>query len=433
MKKRLILSFFYMGLIAAIVGITATALVYQSVLKSEMGENLKNECEIVAAGYSDLSSYDRLSVFASDILRITLIDPSGKVLFESEAEAGNMENHLSRPEISDALSSGSGFDIRISDTIGIEDYYYAMRLGDGNILRVSTDARSIFAVVGRSFYLLVLIVTLIIVFSVLISVKLTSKILDPVGRLYSMIEKDEEIDTSTVYPELVPMIDEISAQRRAQESMRREFTANVSHELKTPLTSISGYAEMIETGIAKDEDIKMFAGKIKSEASRMLTLVSDIIKLSQLDDSETTELCDTIDLITIANECKDELELEAQKKGVEIYIKGKSEPFPGNYIQLHEMIFNLMDNAVKYNRTNGNVDVTVSGKTIRISDTGIGISEENKSRIFERFFRVDKSRSRKGGGTGLGLSIVRHIAENHHAEINIESTMNVGTDITVHF
>ena len=433
MKKRLILSFFYMGLIAAIVGITATALVYQSVLKSEMGENLKNECEIVAAGYSDLSSYDRLSVFASDILRITLIAPSGKVLFESEAEAGNMENHLSRPEISDALSSGSGFDIRISDTIGIEDYYYAMKLSDGNILRVSTDARSVFAVVGRSFYLLVLIVTLIIVFSVLISVKLTSKILDPVGRLYSLIEKDEEIDTSTVYPELVPMIDEISAQRRAQESMRREFTANVSHELKTPLTSISGYAEMIETGIAKDEDIKMFAGKIKSEASRMLTLVSDIIKLSQLDDSETTELCDTIDLITIANECKDELELEAQKKGVEIYIKGKSEPFPGNYIQLHEMIINLMDNAVKYNRTNGNVDVTVAGKTIRISDTGIGISEENKSRIFERFFRVDKSRSRKGGGTGLGLSIVRHIAENHHAESNIESTMNVGTDITVHF
>ncbi len=433
MKKRLILSFFYMGLIAAIVGITATALVYQSVLKSEMGENLKNECEIVAAGYSDLSSYDRLSVFASDILRITLIDPSGKVLFESEAEAGNMENHLSRLEISDALSNGSGFDIRISDTIGIEDYYYAMKLNDGNILRVSTDARSVFAVVGRSFYLLVLIVTLIIVFSVLISVKLTSKILDPVGRLYSLIEKDEEIDTSTVYPELVPMIDEISAQRRAQESMRREFTANVSHELKTPLTSISGYAEMIETGIAKDEDIKMFAGKIKSEALRMLTLVSDIIKLSQLDDSETTELCDTIDLITVANECKDELELEAQKKGVEIYIKGEGEPFPGNYIQLHEMIFNLMDNAVKYNRTNGNVDVTVTGKTIRISDTGIGISEENKGRIFERFFRVDKSRSRKGGGTGLGLSIVRHIAENHHAEINIESTMNVGTDITVHF
>lgn len=433
MKKRLILSFFYMGLIAAIVGITATALVYQSVLKSEMGENLKNECEIVAAGYSDLSSYDRLYVFASDILRITLIDPSGKVLFESGAEAGNMENHLSRPEISDALSSGSGFDIRISDTIGIEDYYYAMKLSDGNILRVSTDARSVFAVVGRSFYLLVLIVTLIIVFSVLISVKLTSKILDPVGRLYSMIEKDEEIDTSTVYPELVPMIDEISAQRRAQESMRREFTANVSHELKTPLTSISGYAEMIETGIAKDEDINTFAGKIKSEASRMLTLVSDIIKLSQLDDSETTQLCDTIDLIVIANECKDELELEARKKGVEIDVKGKGEPFPGNYIQLHEMIFNLMDNAVKYNRTNGNVDVTVSGKTIRISDTGIGISEENKSRIFERFFRVDKSRSRKGGGTGLGLSIVKHIAENHHAEINIESTMNVGTDITVHF
>ena len=433
MKKRLILSFFYMGLIASIVGITATALVYQSVLKSEMGENLKNECEIVAAGYSDLSSYDRLSVFASDILRITLIDPSGKVLFESEAEAGNMENHLSRPEITEALSIGSGFDIRISDTIGIEDYYYAMKLHDGNILRVSTDARSVFAVVGRSFYLLVLIVTLIIVFSVLISVKLTSKILDPVGRLYSLIEKDKEIDTSTVYPELVPMIDEISAQRRAQEGMRREFTANVSHELKTPLTSISGYAEMIETGIAKDEDIKMFAGKIKSEALRMLTLVSDIIKLSQLDDSETTELCDTIDLIIIANECKDELELEARKKGVEIYIKGKGETFPGNYIQLHEMIFNLMDNAIKYNRTNGNVDVTVSGKTICISDTGIGISEENKSRIFERFFRVDKSRSRKGGGTGLGLSIVKHIAKNHHAEINIESTMNVGTDITIHF
>ena len=433
MKKRLILSFFYMGLIASIFGITSTVLVYHNVLKSEMSENLKNECEIVAAGYSDLSSFDRLTVFASDILRITLIDPAGNVLFESKAEAVSMENHLKRPEITEALANGSGFDIRISDTIGIEDYYYAMKLTDGNILRVSTDARSVFAVVGRSFYLLVLIVVLIIVFSVLISVKLTSKILDPVGKLYSLIENDEEIDTTSVYPELVPMIDEICAQRRAQESMRREFTANVSHELKTPLTSISGYAEMIETGIAKNEDVKTFAGKIKSEASRMLTLVSDIIKLSQLDDSETTELSDTIDLAVIANECKDELELEASKKGVEIYVKGKGETFLGNYVQLHEMIFNLMDNAVKYNRTNGNVDVTVSGNSICIADTGIGISEENKSRIFERFFRVDKSRSRRGGGTGLGLSIVKHIAENHHAEIKIESTMNVGTEITVHF
>lgn len=432
MKRKLILSLFYMGLIAALVSVIATVFVYQSTMRTEIKQNLVNELRLLEISYDKLSDHAELKDYASEDFRITLIDKTGKVIFESDADASTMNNHLDRPEIKSAIGNGYGSDTRISDTIGVEDYYYAERLDDGNILRVSTEVSSVFSVFGRSFYILAAIIFGIIIVSVLVSVHITKRILDPIKRISKSIE-DTSLYEKNTYPELVPLIEEIKHQRNIQSDMRQEFTANVSHELKTPLTSISGYAEMIETGIATGEDSKRFAAKIREESARMLTLIGDIIKLSKLDADIATEMDDDISLTNIAEECKRNLSLAAEKKNVTVNVIGFSDRFKGNYTEIYELVYNLIDNAIKYNRQNGNVDVYITNKRIKVSDTGIGIPEEDKHRIFERFYRVDKSRSKATGGTGLGLSIVKHIAEKHHAEITVESTLNVGTDITVAF
>ena len=432
MKRKLILSLFYMGLIAALVSVIATVFVYQSTLRTEVRQNLVNELRLLEISYDKLSDYSELKDYSSDDFRITLIDKTGKVLFESDADASKMNNHLDRPEIKSAIENGNGSDTRISDTIGVEDYYYAERLDDGNILRVSTEVSSVFSVFGRSSYILAAIIFGIIIVSVLVSVHITKRILDPIKRISMSIE-DTSLYEKNTYPELVPLIEEIKHQRNIQSDMRQEFTANVSHELKTPLTSISGYAEMIETGIATGEDGKRFAAKIHEESARMLTLIGDIIKLSKLDTEIVAEMDDDIILTDIAEECRRNLSLAAEKKNVTVNVIGFSDRFKGNYTEIYELVYNLIDNAIKYNRQNGNVDIFITNKRIKVSDTGIGIPEEDKHRIFERFYRVDKSRSKATGGTGLGLSIVKHIAEKHHAEITVESTLNVGTDITVAF
>ncbi|WP_407384212.1 ATP-binding protein [Ruminococcus sp.] len=432
MKRKLILSLFYMGLIAALVSIIATVFVYQNTMRDEVRDNLREELRLLKISYPKLQTANELMDYNADDLRITLIDSNGTVLFESDTDAKKMGNHLDRPEIISAIENGSGSAHRLSSTLGVEDYYYAEKLGDGNILRVSTRIKSVFSVFGHSFYILVAIVLGIAVVSVIISVQTTERILKPIKALSKSIDSPALYEKET-YPELVPLIEEIKYQRNLQSDMRQEFTANVSHELKTPLTAISGYAEMIENDIAKGDDIKRFAGKIRTESTRMLTLIGDIIKLSKLDSDTASEVSDTVDLKKTAEECRDSLAVACKDKDIMITIIGEADPIKGNQTELYELVYNLMDNAVKYNRQGGNIDVILSGKTIRISDTGIGIPEKDKHRIFERFYRVDKSRSKATGGTGLGLSIVKHVAEKHNATITVESTLNVGTDITVDF
>lgn len=432
MKRKLILSMFYMGLIAALVSIIATVFVYQNTMRDEVRDNLREELRLLKISYPKLQTANELMDYNADDLRITLIDSNGTVLFESDTDAKKMGNHLDRPEIISAIENGSGSAHRLSSTLGVEDYYYAEKLGDGNILRVSTRIKSVFSVFGQSFYILVAIVLGVAVVSVIISVQTTERILKPIKALSKSIDSPALYEKET-YPELVPLIDEIKRQRNLQSDMRQEFTANVSHELKTPLTAISGYAEMIENDIAKGDDVKRFAGKIRTESSRMLTLIGDIIKLSKLDSDTASEVSDTVDLKKTAEECRDSLAVACKDKDIMITIIGEADPIKGNQTELYELVYNLMDNAVKYNRQGGNIDVILSGKTIRISDTGIGIPEKDKQRIFERFYRVDKSRSKATGGTGLGLSIVKHVAEKHNATITVESTLNVGTDITVDF
>lgn len=423
---------FYMGLIAALVSIVATVFVYQNTMRNEVRDNLREELRLLKISYPKLQTANELMDYNADDLRITLIDSGGNVLFESDTDAKQMENHLDRPEIRSAIQNGSGSDYRLSSTLGVEDYYYAEKLGDGKILRVSTQISSVFSMFGHSFYILVAIVLGIAVVSVIISVQTTERILKPIKALSKSIDSPSLYDKET-YPELVPLIEEIKYQRNLQSDMRQEFTANVSHELKTPLTAISGYAEMIENDIARGDDVKRFAGKIRTESSRMLTLIGDIIKLSKLDSATDNEASDKVDLRQIVDECKDSLAVACKDKDIMITIIGEADPIKGNQTELYELVYNLMDNAVKYNRQGGNIDVILSGKTIRISDTGIGIPEKDRQRIFERFYRVDKSRSKATGGTGLGLSIVKHVAEKYNATITVESTLNVGTDITVDF
>lgn len=222
--------------------------------------------------------------------------------------------------------------------------------------------------------------------------------------------------------------------------MRQEFTANVTHELKTPLTSISGYAELIETGMANQEDIFRFAQEIHKASTRLLTLINDIIRLSELDDGEIEVAFERMDLYEMAKICVEMLALNAEKYQVEIIISGEPHYINGNKQMIEELLYNLCDNAIRYNNKGGSVEVKVSsgGKNAEetvlvVKDTGIGIPKEHQQYIFERFYRVDKSRSKSTGGTGLGLAIVKHIAVRHNARIELESQVGRGTEIRVYF
>ncbi|MCL2695676.1 MAG: ATP-binding protein [Clostridiales bacterium] len=230
----------------------------------------------------------------------------------------------------------------------------------------------------------------------------------------------------------VVLLEDIGEKQRMAR-IRQEFTANVSHELKTPLTSISGYAEMIANGMAQPQDVQRFALRIQSEATRMLALVSDVIQLSELDESGRPKHIEAVDLYALALECVDILASTACLRGVEVVLDGAETIVMGNRSLLSELVYNLMENAIRYNRENGSVHVRVAGHTISVRDTGIGIPKKHQSRIFERFYRVDKSRSKTTGGTGLGLAIVKHVCEQHHAQLKLESRELVGTTITVTF
>jgi len=225
---------------------------------------------------------------------------------------------------------------------------------------------------------------------------------------------------------------DLGEQQRA-ERLRREFTANVSHELKSPLTSISGYAELIETGMAKGEDVRAFAKRIRRESNRMLNLVTDIITLSELEERALIEQAEPVDLYAIAREAADTLESAAMVRGVSIRVSGGPMQVRGVRSLLSELVYNLLDNAIRYNRANGTVSVRTAERTLTVRDTGIGIPKRFQSRIFERFFRVDKSRSKTTGGTGLGLAIVKHICEQHGASIRLTSAEGIGTEIAVTF
>lgn len=278
------------------------------------------------------------------------------------------------------------------------------------------------------------IVALVVIISVVSNHFLTRSFIAPIEQVANNLDN---LDKVTVYKEMQPFVTTIKKQHDdiiKNAIMRQEFTANVSHELKTPLTAISGYSELIKNGMAGSEDIGRFANEIYTNANRLLTLINDIINLSELDRGAPLEYED-VDISEIAGNCVSMLDFHAKENQVTLHFDGERTIVRGNKNKLEEVVYNLCDNAIRYNKAGGEVWVTVKntpeGKILSVRDNGIGISKENQKRIFERFYRVDKSRSKKTGGTGLGLAIVKHIIEQHNFNIEVISDENTGTTINV--
>ena len=525
----------------------ASSFLYDYFNRSQVNQ-LKEELILVAENVDKVGT-EYFENFDSSIFRFTLVSSDGSVLYDSQAKAGEMENHLEREEISEALKDGSGSSARYSSTLTERTFYEATRLENGNVLRISVSQITVGALILGMLPAICAIILISVVVALIMSHKMAKSIVKPLNELD--LENPAENET---YEELTPILTKINKQhkqitrqmrelkqksdefeqitasmneglvlldkkgivlsinaaakklfsadetavgrdfltldrstdmsraiekaldgKRAEfreerngseyqfvinrtesdgktvgivilcfdvtetafaERNRKEFTANVSHELKTPLQSIIGSAELLENGLVKPEDTKRFVGNIKNEATRLVSLINDIIRLSQLDE-DSEPATESVDLYDVANEVVEILTVSAAKKQVELHLNGEPCVMNGIRRYLYEIIYNLCDNAIRYNKDGGKVIVDLKNKDsniiLSVSDTGIGIPAEHQSRIFERFYRVDKSHSKETGGTGLGLSIVKHAVAYHGGKIKLESTVNVGTTITVCF
>ena len=503
----------------------------------------------LAAPSVERDGLDYLESLEDTASRVTWVAADGRVLFDSDASADEMDNHLTRSEISDALTTGSGESERYSATMTEKTLYMARRLSDGSVLRVSSAFYTILTVALGSMQAFFAILLAAIAVSVLLARRLSRRIITPLNTLDLQHPLDND-----AYEELSPLLkridqqnrrieaqvaelkrrqDEFSAvtrsmneglvllnaenhvlslnpaamrlfnagedcvgrdfvtvsrdvpvtnavrdalstgrgaaqlergeriyqiecsriesdgailgvalvafdttERAQAEQMKREFTANVSHELKTPLQSIMGSAELLENGLVKSEDQPRFIERIRSEAARLMALIEDIIRLSELDEGAAVPM-EAVDLLSVAKDAADTLQESANKKNVTLALEGESAPIQGAPRLIYEIAYNLCDNAIRYNRAGGHVRVRVQPENgyalLEVADDGIGIPEEHQRRVFERFYRVDKSHSRASGGTGLGLSIVKHAAALHHAEIALKSEVGKGTTIAVRF
>ena len=552
MRKKI---FKNMSILASFVALAASLLYsayYYSFFRSQLKDEVKEKAIIISTGIEDASDKYRylkdLDLKGSSN-RLTLIDSQGDVLYDSHIDVSVLENHLMRPEVQEALKTGSGEEVRESSTQLERIYYYALRLADGSILRLAMTTRSFQAIFFKALPYVFLFMTVIIALCVFIALRLTKKITRPINDIN--LNNEEFIPP---YPELAPFYHKIEEQntrineqlralkeqnskiklilsnttegialidgmgrvlsvnnslldivgapkdsyegrsfvevsrktilneslkaalqgregrgeltigekiysftlnpvyhggviegailllvdvteKHKAEIIRREFSANVSHELKTPLTSISGYAEMISTGMATFDDSKSFAGKIQKEASRLLEIITDIMKLSRLEEGKLQEDIKEVNLLKIINTSAERLSGAIAAKELTLELPLSEAYTFGNEGMLEELVFNLMENAIKYNRPQGKISVELeeddSLVKLAVKDTGIGISLEDQERIFERFYRVDKSHSKKTGGTGLGLAIVKHIAEYHKGSIRVISEIGKGTTMEV--
>ena len=362
---------------------------------------LKTETEMAALAVDELQA-GYLAQLPEENYRVTWISPDGQVLYDSDMAASQMENHLEREEVQAAMRKGYGESQRYSGTMTVKMLYSAQRLADGSVLRLSMPQQTILMVIWDMALPIGFILLVVIGVSVAIAARETKK-----------------------------------ANQEETEAMRREFTANVSHELKTPLHSISGFAELLKNGMVMEQDTGYFAEKIYNEAQRMIKLVQDIIILSRLDEGQENTTRSSVNLYQLAEGVIANLEPMADKNGITIELIGQQVVMEGIPHLLNSMLFNICENAIKYNKPEGSVLVEVSEISghprITVRDSGIGIPMRDRSRIFERFYRVDKSHSKEVGGTGLGLSIVKHAARLHNAKLDVDSIVGEGTLITVKF
>lgn len=509
---------------------------------------LRDELSLAAAAVED-GGTDYLSQLTADRCRLTWIAADGSVLYDTKTDAESLENHASRAEVSQALTTGTGESTRYSSTLMEKTMYYAQRLADGTVLRISISRATVGMIAVGMIQPLLIVLIVALILSGLLARRLSRRIVDPlnsldlehpldndayeelspllkrihrqhveiqtqlrelrektdeftqitgsmreglvlldehgsilsinaaaqalfgadaqcVGRDFLTIERSHEI-SAAIQAAAADGHSEVRAERAGRvyqfdisrttsdgkflgtvilafditeqefaERNRREFTANVSHELKTPLQGIIGSAELIENGMVKSEDLPRFVGHIHAEAARLVTLIDDIIRLSQLDEGDAMPT-EPVDLLAVSQEAAENLHDAAAARNVTVSVTGQPAVLPGVRRLIYEIVYNLCDNAIKYNRDGGRVDVTVAadagGSSITVADTGIGIAPEHQGRVFERFYRVDKSHSKASGGTGLGLSIVKHAVQYHHGRIELESTPGTGTTICVVF
>ncbi|MFR5692336.1 MAG: ATP-binding protein [Lachnospiraceae bacterium] len=402
------------------------------ILKNEIQQEADYiEAAVCISGVSYLEDMDAVR----ENTRVTLIDASGEVLYDSGKQEEHLENHLDRPEIQEALKSGSGQDVRRSETLDQDMFYYAVRLDNGTVLRVSKNMETVFSTAMSILPMMGVVACCMVIFALLLAKWQTAKLIYPINHL-NLAEPLE----NDMYEELTPLLQSIDKQNREKDAvanMRKEFSANVSHELKTPLTSISGYAEIMKDGLVRPEDMKTFSERIYNEASRLITLVEDIMKLSKLDEGAVELEKEEVDFYMLTREICSRLAPQAEKRNVRVEVTGEPVHYLGVRQVLDEMLYNMIENAIKYNKEGGLVSVwvgnTLKGIKIIVRDTGIGIPKEEQERIFERFYRVDKSHSKATGGTGLGLSIVKHGALMHGAKIDVDSEVNKGTKMELIF
>ena len=403
-----------------------------NLLKSEV----KQEAEYIrtAVNISGPSYLDQMSQ-ADERTRITQIDENGDVLYDSSSEEIDMENHGAREEIKEALASGTGESERVSDTLGRELYYYAVLLDDGTVLRVAKSMDNLAMTALNVLPVMGVLAVIMMGFALMLAKWQTQKLIKPINELN--LETPLE---NTIYEELTPLLvamDKQNKEKEAVSNMRKEFSANVSHELKTPLTSISGYAEIMKNGMVRPADIPVFSERIYKEARRLITLVEDIIKLSKLDEESVELEKEEVDLYDLTMEIVSRLSPQVSQKHIRMEVTGEQVNCFGIRQILDEMVYNVCENAIKYNNEGGRVSVwvgaTLDGPKISVSDTGIGIPKEHQERIFERFYRVDKSHSKERGGTGLGLSIVKHGALLHGAKVSVDRAPGKGTRIEMLF
>jgi two-component system phosphate regulon sensor histidine kinase PhoR len=444
MKKKINLQFVVLTLLAILTTVSLSAFVFYGLFQKEVISDLKSYTELmVETNAWEIITHPESASSTGlgdnvEQLRITLVAADGAVAYDSNADIGSMDNHSGRPEIAEAIADGEGHAIRMSKTLDKNTFYYAIRLDNGYVLRVAKETGSITGVFLSAFPVIGLICVILFLICVIMGHFLTKSLIRPIENLANHLDSSE---SAGVYKELVPFVMTIRRQHEdimKNANMRQEFTANVSHELKTPLTSISGYSELIESGIADDEDVVRFARQIHKNSNRLLTLINDIIRLSELDHTATEENHEQVDLYETAKTCVELLKMNAGKNDVTLQLHGESHMAYANKQMMEELIFNLCDNAIRYNNPGGAVDITVSGNesntVVEVKDTGIGIPKEHQERIFERFYRVDKSRSKSTGGTGLGLAIVKHILAKHeNTRLELESEVGKGTCVRVIF
>lgn len=438
MKKKINFQFLMVSSFAVVTAAVISMALFYNIFKNQVYDDLKDDTHIIQALLQKTqNSEENRILLERDGLRITLIREDGSVEYDSSADQQNMENHKDRPEIKAAGKFGEGTAVRRSATSSVHTFYYAKRLENGGILRVGKDSENIFQILKHTAALIAVLSLFSVLLCGILSRYLTKRLLSPIEKLASDLDGGSQ---EPVYEEILPLIQTIRRQHvdiLDHARMRQEFTANVSHELKTPLTAISGYAELIENGMAGAQDAKRFAGEIHRCSDRLLTLINDILRLSELDAGEQGFDFEQMDLYKAAEHCLDMMDMQASKQEITLELIGESQMIFANRELMDELLYNLCSNGIRYNNRGGRVTVTVAsenGRTfLSVRDTGIGISGEHQERIFERFYRVDKGRSRQNGGTGLGLAIVKHIVAQHKAEILLESEPGAGTEVKVLF